>query len=329
MPTLANALVQFLMSLFGNPRAAQAFLEDPEQALQDAGLGHVSSVDVDAAMPVVLDYAPITLYVTSFERAYNAAGTGGSNLPLVFGSHGGGPHDDHAHAVQQLHHVVNNYSYTATVEDRATLTDQSINQNIWAEGDVEQWFDTPSVVPPGNGAVAPADEAGAEDSFTTDNSTEFSQGRSIWAGSDAGVDLGETDTSTTFNGAESYHDAFNTDVDIDATLEGAGGTGISFDPDTALDSDTLGSASDSSDDPQTDSSNLDSDTTADEVEDVATTPDNIAAEPVPLGDDGIDDAEAGDVHAEFTAIEDSQDLGDVEFDVEPGTTTAPEHPDAG
>ena len=34
MPTLANELVQFLMSLFGNQQAAEEFLDDPEQALE-------------------------------------------------------------------------------------------------------------------------------------------------------------------------------------------------------------------------------------------------------------------------------------------------------
>ena len=68
MPTLANDLVQFLMSLFGNQQAAQEFLDDPERALDDAGLGGVCSADVDAAMPVMLDFAPITVNASSFDR---------------------------------------------------------------------------------------------------------------------------------------------------------------------------------------------------------------------------------------------------------------------
>ena len=85
MPTLANELVQFLMSLFGNQQAAQEFLDDPEKALDDAGLGHVCSADVDAAMPVVLDYAPITLNHSSFDREYNTGGNGAAT-----GHNGGG-----------------------------------------------------------------------------------------------------------------------------------------------------------------------------------------------------------------------------------------------
>ena len=40
------------------------------------------------------------------------------------------------------------------VDNRQTNLDQSVNQNIWADGDVEQWFDNDSVVASGDRAVA-------------------------------------------------------------------------------------------------------------------------------------------------------------------------------
>jgi hypothetical protein len=227
--TLANDLVQFLMHLFGDRQAAQDFLDNPEKVLDDHGLGGVCSADVDAAMPVVLDYAPVTVNASRFDREYNTGGnsartddnggggsTGGGNHGG--GHHGGGNHgggnnggDDHAHAVQQLHHVVNNYSYTSTVDDRDTITDQSVNQNIWADGDVEQLFDNDSVVASGDRAIAAGDDADVEDSnniedsYNTDNSSDDSTDNSIRAGED--VNIGNTDIEA--------DDSFNTDLDVD------------------------------------------------------------------------------------------------------------------
>ncbi|QNE15712.1 IniB N-terminal domain-containing protein [Pseudarthrobacter sp. NBSH8] len=219
MPTLANDLVLFLMSLFGNQQAAQKFLDDPERALESAGLGGVCSADVDAALPVVLDYAPITVH-GSFDRSYSTGGNGAATGGGGAGSGGavavtpppaGHGHDDHAHAVQQLQNVVNNYSYTSTVDDRDTITDQSVNQNIWANGDVTQWFDNHAVVASGDRAVAAGDDVdmrdsnNIQDSYNTDNSNDSSTDSSVNAGRDASVGNTHTD----------IEDSFNTDLDVD------------------------------------------------------------------------------------------------------------------
>ncbi|NUT72708.1 IniB N-terminal domain-containing protein [Pseudarthrobacter sp. C4D7] len=230
MPTLANDLVQFLMQLFGNREAVQEFLADPERVLQEHGLANVCAADVDAAMPVVLDYAPITVNATSFAREH---ATGGNSVWAgqtgALGGHGGGipaggaaagqggtnyDQDDHAHAVQQLHHVVNHFSYTTNttvLDDRDTITDQSVNQNIWAHGDVEQWFDNHAVVASGDRAVAAGDDATVRDSnnitdsYNADHSADNSTDNSIHAGGDVGIGNEETDIS----------DSFNTDLSLD------------------------------------------------------------------------------------------------------------------
>jgi hypothetical protein len=227
MPTLANQLVQFLMSLFNNPAAVQEFLNNPEHALEGAGLREVSSADVDAAMPVVLDYAPITVNASSFDRDYNtgrntswtggnggaghtpppAGGGAGNTAPLAGNTY----HDDHAHAIQQLTHVVNNYSYTSTVDDRDTITDQSVNQNIWADGDVTQWFENEAVIASGDHALAAGDDLNVRDSYNTrdshntDNSIDNSTDNSLHAGGNVNVGNSQVDVD----------DAFNTDVDLD------------------------------------------------------------------------------------------------------------------
>ncbi|WP_018761763.1 IniB N-terminal domain-containing protein [Arthrobacter sp. 135MFCol5.1] len=174
MPTLANDLVQFLMKLFGDREAVQAFLDNPERALADHGLGNVCSADVDAAMPVVLDYAPITVNASSFERSYSSGGngpwTGPAGPAAGPGGHGAGyggtahDPDDHAYAVQQLHHVVDHFSHTAgatIVDERATIAGQSAPQNVWAHGDAEQWFDNELAVAPGDHAAAASAHAPA------------------------------------------------------------------------------------------------------------------------------------------------------------------------
>ena len=73
MPTLASSLLEFIMNLLRDPRAAAEFQADPETALAEAGLGDVCSDDVDAIMPVILDYAPVDAS-SSFDREYNTGG---------------------------------------------------------------------------------------------------------------------------------------------------------------------------------------------------------------------------------------------------------------
>ena len=260
MPTLANDLVQFLMQLFGNREAIQEFLDDPERALEEHGLANVCSADVDAAMPVVLDYAPITLNALSFVRGnagsvwHGSAGASATHAGNASAIHAGGmaagygsanyDHDDHAHAVQQLQNVVNHFSYTTQttmLDDRDTITDQSVNQNIWAHGDVEQWFDTHAAVASGDRTVAAGDDAAVRDSnnvrdsYNTDHSSDYSTDNSVHAGGDVGIGTEETDISGSFNtdlgldvddsfndsSDHSYHPDYsdhsvNTEMDLDA-----------------------------------------------------------------------------------------------------------------
>src|SRR6185312_121177 len=230
MPTLASSLLEFIMNLLRDPRAADEFNADPDAALASAGLSNVCSDDVDAIMPVILDYAPVGSG-SSFDREYNTGGNHGGNSgdwssdnsgwghgrdddddddhghgrgrdddddhghgrgrdddddhghgrgrdddddhghgrgrddDDDHGHGGGGRGDhDHDHAVQQLTHIVNNYSYTSVVDDRDTITDQSVNQNIWANGDVTQWFDNDAVVASGDHSIAAGGDADVDNS---------------------------------------------------------------------------------------------------------------------------------------------------------------------
>ena len=66
--------------------------------------------------------------------------------------------------MQQIHTIPNNYTYSS-VDDRDTIVDQSVNQNIWAKGDVKQSFDD-SVIASGDGAIAAGDDV--DDAITGD-----------------------------------------------------------------------------------------------------------------------------------------------------------------
>src|SRR5258708_22672273 len=50
---MANSLLDFVMSLVRDPNAAAAYAADPAQAISDANLTDVTSVDVNHLIPVV------------------------------------------------------------------------------------------------------------------------------------------------------------------------------------------------------------------------------------------------------------------------------------
>ncbi|GAA1628015.1 IniB N-terminal domain-containing protein [Georgenia ruanii] len=178
MTTIANALLGFLMHLLRDPDAAEKFREDPDGELHRAGLDDVQPDDVDAVLPVVLDYAPIRVD-TSFDRGPDAGGSragagregrrdgGGQDHDRGDWAHG--RDDEHDYAVQQLTHLVNSYAHAATVDDGDTVTDQAVHHNVWADGGVLQWFDDDALAASGDGAVAPGDvdAHGSADSATT------------------------------------------------------------------------------------------------------------------------------------------------------------------
>jgi len=205
---LTSLLLDFLLSLLRDPEAAAEFNADPEGTLEKAGLGDVECEDVDTVLPVILDYAPVV-----GEREYDTGGNhveggnaGGGGGHHGGGHNGGGHHGggnsaggDHAHAVQQIHHIVKNYSYTE-VDDRDTITDLSTNQNIWANGDVVQWFDNDAIVASGDHAVAAGDDAWVDNS--EDNSTNVDVEVDIEAGEDIIIGDDNDETNTTVIGSE-------------------------------------------------------------------------------------------------------------------------------
>src|SRR5690554_7294868 len=76
MTAITTMLLNFLLDLLSDPEAAEAFRDDPQAVLEEAGLGDIGSDDVDAVMPVVLDASTVN---SSFDREYNTGGDGTGN----------------------------------------------------------------------------------------------------------------------------------------------------------------------------------------------------------------------------------------------------------
>src|SRR3954454_11938778 len=73
--SITQLLLEFLMNLLRILEAASHFLDDPQGALDEAGLSGISTDDVDAVMPVVMDYAPVA---SVGDREYNTGGSSAS-----------------------------------------------------------------------------------------------------------------------------------------------------------------------------------------------------------------------------------------------------------
>jgi hypothetical protein len=220
--SITQLLLDFLLNLLKDPKAAAEFSEDPQGVLEAHGLGDICQEDVDAVVPVVLDFAPISAIgdrvyetggnVTKGGDAYTNTGNSGGGSG---GGNGGGGHhgggDVLPPPVAQLHHVVNNYTYTTT-DDRDTIVDQSVNQNIWALGDVNQWFDNDANVASGDYAVAAGDDAWVDNS--EDNSTNVS----LDAEGDINIGNTDVDVEDSFNDNSDHSVDNSTDNSIDVDI---------------------------------------------------------------------------------------------------------------
>ncbi|WP_196216985.1 IniB N-terminal domain-containing protein, partial [Agromyces bracchium] len=97
MSNITTALLDFLMGLLRDPEASAEFRADPDSALTNAGLNGICAADVDAVLPVALDFSPVA------DREYHTGGNsidssasgggwggGGSGGGWGGGGHGGG-----------------------------------------------------------------------------------------------------------------------------------------------------------------------------------------------------------------------------------------------
>ncbi|WP_150952857.1 IniB N-terminal domain-containing protein [Microbacterium testaceum] len=190
LATMADALIEFILSLLRDPQAAAEFEEDPEGAMAARGLSNVSYADVCSVAPVIAEKPSVAPNPTPAPVHYDRP--------------------DHSPVVREIKTITNSLQYTH-IDDRDTIIDQSVNQNIWALGDVNQTFGNEAVVASGDKAIAAGNDV--DQDTTLDNSTN------IDAGND--VNIGNEETNTDIDGSynETTENTETTDnsTDIDLT----------------------------------------------------------------------------------------------------------------
>ncbi|NMH98939.1 IniB N-terminal domain-containing protein [Pseudonocardia acidicola] len=188
------SLLEFILHLLNDEGAREHFSADPYGELAEHGLEDLSAEDVHDALVLIQDS-----HTASFDRSYdtghNAIATGSFHLPPV--PVHAGP-ESHKAAVEYLNtYITNNY-----VDDRDTIVDNSINQNIDNRGGYfEQDIDVDSVVASGDGAVAAGGDI--EDStITTGNGNVVGDGNHVVNGHDNTTAFGRGDATSTEVGGD-------------------------------------------------------------------------------------------------------------------------------
>ncbi|HEY8590901.1 MAG TPA: IniB N-terminal domain-containing protein [Naasia sp.] len=234
---VTTPLLQFLLSLLGDPEATQEFLADPETTLADHDVHDLCGDDIDAILPLLLDYAPIAASSNEHHTGGNTVtGGDGGNVGGVGGAvgGGGGGGTDHEVAVERLTSIVNNFSYTS-MDDRDTIFDQSLNQNfaiVGEEVDFDQDIDLDTTVVSGDnnnvasghgyvdGSTDNSIDSGGGDVNTGTISDSYNGddivGNSGPVNTGTITDSGNTDNSTndSYNPDNSSHDSGNTDNSV-------------------------------------------------------------------------------------------------------------------
>ncbi|MFE5407219.1 IniB N-terminal domain-containing protein [Microbacterium sp. NPDC056569] len=180
LATVANSIIEFILSLLRDPAALEELKEEPEATLAKNKLGSVCAEDVRAVAPVIYDRPDVAPRV---------------NPPA--------PPSNHNDVVNEITRITTNWTM---IDNRATIVDQSVNQNIWTEGgDVTQIFDQSAGVASGDGSAAGGDDAIIDNSTNTDTDIDVDgDGNDLGTIPDAVEDTvtGVTDAVTGAEGAE-------------------------------------------------------------------------------------------------------------------------------
>jgi hypothetical protein len=231
-------LLEFLRSLIFDDEARQEFADDPEGALDKAGLDHLSAEDVQDALLLMQE----DNQDADFSRNYD---TGDNEIhiaaPQPVAHHDGGDES----AVEYINrYITNNY-----IDDRDTIVDNSVNQQIDTDGgDFDQDIDIDSTVASGDGAVAAGDDIEDSTIVTGDDNT-VGDGNVTGDGNITGDDnqavIGDGNTSSFGDG-----DATSAEIDGDVTVDDGSsfaiGGGSSVDNSDNSDDDTYTDNSDNS-----------------------------------------------------------------------------------
>jgi hypothetical protein len=173
--------IRELLGLEGQDKAIQLrdyFEQNPHAALQEYGLGHLSPEDVHDAIVLFQDNDTV-----SFDRDYD---TGSNWLGSTWGTHAGaidwGKVGVHTAGPEQWREHVTNNHVTNNVDDRDTIIDQSVNQQVETHGgDFSQSVDNHSVNATGDGAVAAGDDIEGS-TITTGDGNVVGDGNQVVSG---------------------------------------------------------------------------------------------------------------------------------------------------
>ena len=206
------SLLEFIKQLLTDPALRAEFSDDPQAVMTDYGLSGLSPDDVCDALVLAQDNQN-----ADFSRDYNTGHNTIAPPPPPAHHDYATPAESHEAAVQYLNtYVTNNY-----VDDRDTVVDNSVNQQIdTGGGDFDQEIDIDSVVASGDGAVAAGGDI--EDStITTGDDNQVGDGNVKGDGNVVGdgnqAVTGDGNTTSFGEG-----DATSTSVGGDVTV-GAGG----------------------------------------------------------------------------------------------------------
>ncbi|HHW84486.1 MAG TPA: hypothetical protein GX743_11870 [Actinomycetales bacterium] len=195
LATIADALIEFILSLLRDPAAAAEFEEDPEAVLAEAGLEDICAADVRAVAPVVVDRPEVIIRevpVPVYQEPPPPPPAPVTPTPVRPDPvpQKPPPPPEIREIVREISSVTNNFQ----IDSRSTIIDQSVNQNIWAEGDVTQVFDQEAIAAVGDGAIA-----AGEDVVVDASETDVEVGD---------IGIGNTQTETTVT--DSYNDKSTT-----------------------------------------------------------------------------------------------------------------------
>jgi hypothetical protein len=206
MSNVATSLLDFILDLLSDPEAAAEFHADAQGALEDAGLGDLCAADVDAILPMLADFAPVSTAGGSSRGDDDEDGSNSGYRPDDDEDHGHG----HGHgsdddddndgylAIEHIKHIQNHYEYSPTTTIDASHSVWGDSYKIWAEDDA---------VVAVNGAIAAGDDVKDSD---VDNSVRDSYNEIDVEGDGNAVGRGnEVEDSFT------AEDSFNTDLDVD------------------------------------------------------------------------------------------------------------------
>jgi hypothetical protein len=209
--TASTSLLEVILNLLKNPSELAAFQQDPESYLDACGAGDITPADIHDALVLADDQDG------DFSRDHH---TGGNHIQLPPVPPVPHPHpgeSDHEAAVRYLNtYVTNNY-----VDDRDTVVDHSINQQIdTGGGDFDQDVDVHSVVASGDGAVAAGDDI-RDSTITTGDDNQVGDGN---LSGDHNVVGNDNEAVTGDHNTTSFGSGNATSTEVDGDVEvGEGG----------------------------------------------------------------------------------------------------------